>query len=204
MAALFRGSEGLWIPADRSQRQAFLCQWDTPPTQEDWDAYLTHRFIASTQADSPTESTPVEPVPQTPAIDPIEFEGHWYQCFGEPVTWPQAQAACQEMGGHLIIINSEEENTFASFFVTGTRALWIGLTDEAQEGTWRWVDGTPAEFTAWAPGEPNDWQGREDHAEIALYEDDGVIYARWNDSDIAHVDGFICEWDHNPLTGAEE
>ena len=63
-------------------------------------------------------------------------------------------------------------------------ALWIGLTDTAQEGDWVWVTGEKADFKAWAPGEPNNVDGNENGGEG---EDGGLLYARaegrglWND-----------------------
>ncbi|XP_077966857.1 uncharacterized protein LOC144420897 [Styela clava] len=34
-------------------------------------------------------------------------------------------------------------------------AYWVGATDEASEGQWKWLDGSTASITSWNPGEPN-------------------------------------------------
>ena len=36
---------------------------------------------------------------------------------------------------------------------------WIGLSDLEREGTFRWVDGSPLNYTSWAPGESIWWYG---------------------------------------------
>jgi hypothetical protein len=43
--------------------------------------------------------------------------------------------------------------------------LWIGLTDEAEEGQWKWITGEPLGADNWRPGEPNNL-GNEDGAAI--------------------------------------
>uniref|UniRef100_A0A8C9RJ33 C-type lectin domain-containing protein n=1 Tax=Scleropages formosus TaxID=113540 RepID=A0A8C9RJ33_SCLFO len=35
----------------------------------------------------------------------------------------------------------------------------IHRTDAPQEGKWIWVDGTPFDFTKWAPGQPDNYGG---------------------------------------------
>ncbi|MEO1521491.1 MAG: calcium-binding protein, partial [Cyanobacteria bacterium J06633_2] len=44
-----------------------------------------------------------------------------------------------------------------------------------QEGTFEWVNGEAVTFTDWAPGEPNDFRGREDFVEM------NFSNGRWND-----------------------
>ena len=41
----------------------------------------------------------------------------------------------------------------------GIDFLWLGGTDKDEEGTWKWSDGSPFEFTNWLWGEPNNWIG---------------------------------------------
>ncbi|XP_072925649.1 uncharacterized protein [Hemitrygon akajei] len=55
-------------------------------------------------------------------------------------TWVEALRQCESVDAHLVVINNAEEQDFL------TRNLqnryWIGLSDTASEGDWRWVDGT--------------------------------------------------------------
>ena len=40
--------------------------------------------------------------------------------------------------------------------------IWIGGNDKDEEGTWKWADGNPFEFTFWGSEEPNSLGGNED------------------------------------------
>ena len=59
---------------------------------------------------------------------------------------------------------------------------------------WRWVDGTAATYTNWAPGEPS---GRNERWGIYYYR---YSNGKWNDGNInknIYHDGYyICEWDY--------
>lgn len=79
-------------------------------------------------------------------------------------TWKGSQAEAAILGGDLVSIKDAAENqwVFDTFSGYGgqNRALWIGLTDAAQTGTFKWVDGKPVTYLNWAPSEPNEI-GRE-------------------------------------------
>uniref|UniRef100_A0A3Q4HE94 C-type lectin domain-containing protein n=1 Tax=Neolamprologus brichardi TaxID=32507 RepID=A0A3Q4HE94_NEOBR len=77
-------------------------------------------------------------------------------------SWNAARMDCRARGGDLVVIDSPEEQNFLS---TITTDVWIGLNDKEQEGTWKWVDGTPLTLMYWATTQPDDG-GEEDCAYI--------------------------------------
>ncbi|MEO0779205.1 MAG: lectin-like protein, partial [Bacteroidota bacterium] len=100
-----------------------------------------------------------------------EFNNSRYFYASTSISWGTAQDRAEAIGGHLVVINSAEENQYIQNNVN-TR-IWIGLSDEAQEGNFRWVNGDPVDYTNWNPGEPNN-SNNEDFGEL-------LTNGRWND-----------------------
>ena len=94
-------------------------------------------------------------------------------------TWTASEALAVALGGHLVSIGDQAEQDFvyANFGNLGgvDRRIWIGFNDQAVEGSFAWSDGTPAKFTNWNGGEPNNSGGVEDYAEML------GSSGRWND-----------------------
>jgi len=124
----------------------------------------------------------------TPA-DARIFNSHAYIFDSTPMTWHEAVLSCELSGGHLVYVNSAEEDEFLVDLCNG-RGSWLGATDEQEQGKWHWADGSPLEFHNWTPGEPNNARGVEHFARI---ERNG----RWNDIEAGPYKsiGFICEWE---------
>jgi len=89
--------------------------------------------------------------------------GHWYEFVSNGLVFDQARAEAESrtfsgLKGHLVTITSEEENTFAHGVANGA-AAWLGASDAAVDGQWRWVSGPEANqlvtYTKWGPHEPN-------------------------------------------------
>lgn len=129
----------------------------------------------------------------TTESDAYFFEGHGYKLITTPLSFHDAQKYCESLGGHLLTITSKEENAFIveTFCPMATSSIRIGLSDEASEGTWKWVTGEPVEYTNWKSGEPNN-MGNEDY--VIINPSSGL----WNDghsnsTNRTHI--FICEWE---------
>jgi hypothetical protein len=94
-------------------------------------------------------------------------------------TWTASQALAVALGGNLVSIRDQAEQDFvrSNFGNLGgvDRRIWIGFNDAAAEGSFAWSDGTPAKYTNWNPGEPNNSGGVEDYAELL------GSNGRWND-----------------------
>ncbi len=120
-----------------------------------------------------------------------EFGGHRYEYYeAGDITWTDARAYCQSMGGHLVTITSAEEQAFIESTFPGTTG-WIGAYGD--NGGWSWVTGeTFGGYTYWKSGEPNDQGGIEWCGH--LWTD-----MTWNDLDNEDVgnyqSGFYCEYD---------
>jgi hypothetical protein len=109
--------------------------------------------------------------------------GHYYKRT-DVMTWPEARAEAEALGGYLATINDADENVWVSLNLSSG---WIGANDIAAEGVWEWVeDGTdfwngdetgsvvPGMYANWGEGEPNDADNAEDHGEM-------TSSGAWND-----------------------
>jgi hypothetical protein len=88
--------------------------------------------------------------------------------FSTPKDFASAQADCVAFGSQLAILNSAERDAAAKSLI-GTLDVWLGLSDSAQEGTFKWIDGTPLVFQNFATGEPNNANG--------TFEEDCTMYS---------------------------
>lgn len=74
----------------------------------------------------------------------------------EGPSWTEAEANSVALGGHLVTIEDEAENTWlAKVFRNDVYNAYIGLNDEAVEGEWRWSSGINSSFFNWNSNEPN-------------------------------------------------
>ncbi|XP_035860070.1 C-type lectin domain family 10 member A-like [Sander lucioperca] len=120
------------------------------------------------------------------------FSSSCYLLSAESGSWEKGRQYCRDRGADLMVIDSSEEQTFLSKFIKQNARYWIGLTDRDEEGTWKWVDGTPLTLKNWRRGQPDNgggdpqW-GEEDCAHIGPYT------AEWNDRSCISVMYWICE-----------
>nr|XP_032639310.1 low affinity immunoglobulin epsilon Fc receptor-like [Chelonoidis abingdonii] len=115
------------------------------------------------------------------------FEKKCYFFSTSPKSWLDAKQFCINEGSHLVIVNTKQEQIFLSNHITEPNVYWLGLSDSAKEGEWRWVDGSPLSVRFWGPGEPNNMghQG-EDCASLRFN-------GKWNDATCSLTEHWICE-----------
>ncbi|QQR87240.1 MAG: gliding motility-associated C-terminal domain-containing protein [Flavobacteriales bacterium] len=133
------------------------------------------------------------------------MNGSNYYLFTNPTTRDAAHVQALSMGGHLACIGSATENQFLADAgdANGFSDWWIGLNDEATEGTFVWPNGEPMVFDAWLASEPSDTDGTAD----------GVVQSSsgWNDKNVGEQLPYMVEvpcgnltisWNAGPLSGS--
>uniref|UniRef100_A0A8C2T126 Macrophage mannose receptor 1-like n=1 Tax=Coturnix japonica TaxID=93934 RepID=A0A8C2T126_COTJA len=127
--------------------------------------------------------------------DWIIYNHKEYYFSKEAMPMEKARDYCKKNGGDLAIIESESERTFLWKYVRNSlyfkkrnrgNNFFIGLTVSLDK-TFRWVDGTTANYVAWAPNEPN--FANNDENCVVMYVQTGT----WNDLNCGKVEFFICE-----------
>lgn len=74
---------------------------------------------------------------------------HRYRTVAVERSWDQARTDCAADGAYLAIPDDALE--------AGSEAIrdWVGITDAVQDGVWLTLDGVPATFLPWLPGQPD-------------------------------------------------
>ncbi|MCD8129245.1 MAG: protein kinase [Oscillospiraceae bacterium] len=87
--------------------------------------------------------------------EPDEEPEPTYELVLADVTWTQAKALCEEMGGHLVTVESAEEmqTVIALAEENSAQFVWLGAQRES-DGVWRYVTGEEMTYVAWDSGEP--------------------------------------------------
>ena len=98
-------------------------------------------------------------------------------------TWQEAKADAEAKGGRLAVLNTQEKIDAVDEFissVTGPRPrLFLGATDEINEGVWKWVTGETIAIPNWFPGEPNNGNGSgQDYLSLS---EDPKYGTKWDD-----------------------
>lgn len=133
-------------------------------------------------------TAPAEPCPS------LTFGGSCYELFDEFVGWDVAEERCVAWGGHLASVESSEEDAFLGDWpaqlgvpAADGSALWLGGTDVALDGVFRWSDDTPLSYGGWAPNQPDNGVGLDCIAK----RNDGT--ERWYDHRCTDALRYVCE-----------
>lgn len=116
----------------------------------------------------------------------------YYLWIDKEVSWTEAQAQCERLGGNLVCIESDEEWQEIMQFRDDQgyrgRRFWIGFSAPAGKNDYQWVNGSEKDFENWGASP----QSKPETTGVA---------AGMNGSWLAYpkdqtqgVVGFICEW----------
>ena len=72
-------------------------------------------------------------------------------------TWPDAEAHCKSLGGHLASIHLTDQQALAEK-VAGGEYVWLGGTREPS-GEWSWSDNSTWDFANWGTGKAGEIDG---------------------------------------------
>ena len=117
------------------------------------------------------------------------FNGHSFKFFNDSLTWLDAKKHCEAIGGHLATSTSADKNDFLHTLREGN-IIWLGGTDENDEGNWRWITGETWDYSNWYSGEPNNKNNSQHY--LSFYNSSKSL---WGDAENDSDNPFICEWD---------
>lgn len=88
------------------------------------------------------------------------FQKKDYYCSTSTYTWKTAEALVNTIPkAEMVAINSAAENAAVVSYIDRPpfpfTSAWIGLTDEYEEGNFRWTNNEAVNYLNWGPGEPN-------------------------------------------------
>jgi hypothetical protein len=128
------------------------------------------------------------------ACPSLAFGGSCYEYFGELVSWDVAEQRCVVWGGHLASVESSEEDAFLAGWprALGIPAqdgsgIWLGATDAARDGDFRWWDTSPLVFANWGANQPDNAAG------VDCIEKRNDPAAAWYDQRCVDQHRYVCE-----------
>lgn len=87
--------------------------------------------------------------------DGVVFNSVCYELVSDDVAFGQAIDMRKGIAGKLAKIDSAMLESVLADMVPLSKEVFLGATDTAQPGMFRWLDGTPLSFTAWLPSQPD-------------------------------------------------
>ncbi|KAF4100606.1 galactose-specific lectin nattectin-like [Onychostoma macrolepis] len=108
-----------------------------------------------------------------------------YKFFSQGVNWVTAEKSCLSLDANLASVHNKIEHDFLLSLLPSSTRCWFGSHDGNHEGEWLWTDGSPFDYTLWAPGQPDNLH-TENCGEF------NFDYNRWNDADCLTSLSYVC------------
>lgn len=91
------------------------------------------------------------------SAEAVEFNGHYYYAYpaNTAANWELAAQFCEEQGGYLATITSQEENDFLLSYIhqKGFTEAYFGLSKSENEDKWEWITQEQLDYTNWGDGQ---------------------------------------------------
>ncbi|KAF7697857.1 C-type lectin domain family 4 member E [Silurus meridionalis] len=119
----------------------------------------------------------------------IQYKDRLYVFPTDEMSWISSRENCQELGGDLVIVNSNEEHMFlVGAMNTFSNSLhWIGLRTAENKGKWLWVDEKPlVRNLSW-------WKHMSEYIESEREDCVGYYDGQWVDLSCLTAERRICE-----------
>jgi hypothetical protein len=144
---------------------------------------------------------PGEPVKEVERTKQVAlFNGHSYKFIPTKMSWKNAKKEAEGMGGYLVCITDQAEDEFVLQLIRDENNgevphIWIGLTDEENEGDFKWVNGDKTVYWRNSPSKflPSDI-GEEDFVHYYAAPP-GAKEVNWNDNIGSQEFSYIIEYD---------
>ena len=126
------------------------------------------------------------------------WNSHSYRIYSDDLTWDDAKARCERLGGHLLTITSDAEQNYIENLIKNSssdcEAYWIGAKAN-ESGWWEWITQEVFEkqYANFSGGQAD---GDGNYLQIYGVQDNYTL-GTWDDVPQAASTkrGFICEWD---------
>lgn len=136
-----------------------------------------------------------------------EENGHFYKAIDESLSWGDAAKACENMGGYLATVTSEEEQEYISTICGSKSFYWLGGHNNNSSREFEWITGEAWTYDdAWLEGQPDDYNGWNGHEGFQFYLSYEPLNDGWDDKEYSGDPagansvseggaGYICEWE---------
>jgi hypothetical protein len=143
--------------------------------------------------------------PPAPVPDAVKWNGHWYAVINEDKNCQEAREHCKKLGGHLLIIETEEENKFIHDLGIKNSLQWCHLGARRYQLTgssvaWIWDNGIriSESYQNFVPDKTaGPWHRLlPDRTCLkTLLEKEGDRAGKWHSNTPVHANNYICEWE---------
>ncbi|XP_045179347.2 hepatic lectin-like [Mercenaria mercenaria] len=128
------------------------------------------------------------------------FRRQTYKLVLKRMPWTDAKNYCNDLGGYLAIITSQEEEQFieTSVFSAQNGSVWLGATTDASAKFFLWQDGSAVSdgYMNWKDGEPILYNPSNDKAEhcMLIHKHTSGVW-RWKAKSCSYKVIPLCEFD---------